>query len=118
MIAKRTVGAVHPDGDWHRLMSICFPRRECQLPGTFHDGAATPRTHPNHQRRQRLHRGAMDHQPASSALVAARAATATLTQRYGLRRGGRRYLHRRRRLRPPCYGYEQACEDEAERCDR
>jgi hypothetical protein len=58
------------------------------------------RTHLNRQRRQLLHRGAVDRQPASSALVAARAATATLRQRYGLRRCGRRYLHRRRRAAP------------------
>ncbi len=73
-------------------------RTSCR--GPSHAGAATPRTHPNHQRRQRLHRGAIDRQPANSALVAARAATATLTQRYGLRRGGRRYLHPRRRATP------------------
>ena len=42
----------------------------------------------------------MDRQPASSALVAARTATATLTRHHGLRRGGRRYLHRRRRAAP------------------
>jgi hypothetical protein len=58
------------------------------------------RTHLTRQRRQRPHRGAMDRQPASSALVAARAATATLRQRYGSRRGGRHYLHRRRRAAP------------------
>ena len=62
--------------------------------------AARSRTHPNRQRCQLLHRGAIDRQPASSALVAARAATATLTRHHGLRRGGRHYLHRRRRATP------------------
>lgn len=42
----------------------------------------------------------MDRQAACSARVAARGVAATLTQRYGLRRGGRGYLHRRRRAAP------------------
>jgi hypothetical protein len=89
----------HPPTGCRRPSRTCICARAGQRgkPAKNLLGAARSRTHLNRQRRQRLHRGAMDRQPARSALVAARTATATLTRHHGLRRGGRCYVHRRRR---------------------